>query len=62
MLVRVRAAVSAIYSLPASAFHDITTGGNGAVAAGPGYDAVTGRGSPYAGRVVSGLVGAYCFS
>jgi hypothetical protein len=27
------------------------------VNAGPGYDAITGRGSPYADRVVSGLVG-----
>jgi subtilase family serine protease len=51
-------AVSAIYSLPASDFHDVTAGGNGAVGAGAGYDAITGRGSPYANRVVSGLVGA----
>jgi len=50
-------AVSAIDSLPASDFHDVTTGGNGAVKAGPGYDEITGRGSPYADRVVSGLVG-----
>jgi subtilase family serine protease len=50
-------AVSAIYGLPASAFHDITAGGNGAVNAGPGYDRITGRGTPYASRVVSGLVG-----
>src|SRR5262249_52251810 len=50
-------AVSAIYNLPASDFHDITAGGNGALAARAGYDAVTGRGTPYADRVVSGLVG-----
>jgi len=50
-------AVSAIYGLPASDFHDVTTGGNGALRAGAGYDLVTGRGSPYADRVVSGLVG-----
>jgi hypothetical protein len=51
-------AVSAIYGLPASDFHDVTTGGNGAVNARPGYDAITGRGSPYADRVVSGLIGS----
>ena len=36
----------AIYSLPQSDFHDITTGSNGAFSAGPGYDLVTGRGRP----------------
>jgi subtilase family serine protease len=51
-------ALSAIYGLPASDFHDVTTGGNPSVKARSGYDAVTGRGSPYADRVVSGLVGA----
>jgi subtilase family serine protease len=51
-------AVSAVYALPASDFHDVTSGGNGAVNARAGYDAITGRGSPYANRVVSGLVGA----
>jgi hypothetical protein len=50
-------AVSAVYGLPASDFHDVTTGGNGVVNAGPGYDAITGRGTPYADRIVSGLVG-----
>jgi hypothetical protein len=50
-------AASAVYGLPASASHDVTAGGNGAVNAGPGYDRITGRGSPYADRVVSGLVG-----
>jgi subtilase family serine protease len=49
-------AVSAIDRLPASDFHDITTGSNGAQKAGPGYDEITGRGSPYADRVVAGLV------
>jgi subtilase family serine protease len=44
-----------IDSLPASAFHDVTTGSNG-FAAGVGYDLATGRGSPYADRVVAGLV------
>jgi subtilase family serine protease len=50
-------AVAAIYDLPASDFHDVVAGGNGAVNAAPGYDAVTGRGTPYADRIVSGLVG-----
>jgi hypothetical protein len=44
-----------LYSLPASDFHDITTGGNGQFMAGPGYDLVTGRGSPIANRVVADL-------
>ncbi|MBS0213277.1 MAG: PKD domain-containing protein, partial [Proteobacteria bacterium] len=33
-----------IYKLPASAFHDITSGSNG-ISAGPGYDLASGRGS-----------------
>ena len=45
-----------IYSLPSSDFHDITSGNNG-FAAGPGYDLVTGRGSPVANSVVAALVG-----
>ena len=38
----------AIYGLPQStnAFHDITSGSNGAFSAGPGWDAATGLGSP----------------
>ena len=48
-------AQSLIYSLPSSAFRDITTGRNG-YSAGPGYDVVTGLGSPYVDRVVAGLV------
>jgi len=47
-----------LYSLPASAFNDITTGSNGAnSSAGPGFDLVTGRGSPKANLVVAGLIG-----
>jgi hypothetical protein len=46
----------ALYGLPASDFHDITTGGNGSYTAGPGYDLVTGRGTPIANLVVGGLV------
>jgi len=46
-----------LYSLPAAAFHDITTGNNG-FSAGPGYDLVTGRGSPVANVLVPALAGA----
>jgi hypothetical protein len=48
-----------IYSLPASDFMDITTGTNGLYKAGPGYDLVTGRGSPRADLVVRDLVAPY---
>lgn len=48
-------AVAAIYSLPASDFHDVTSGGNGFSAV-SGYDFVTGRGSPRADLLVAGLV------
>jgi subtilase family serine protease len=48
-------APAAIYSLPATDFHDITAGSNGYYAA-PGYDLVTGRGTPYAKLVVQDLV------
>jgi hypothetical protein len=50
-----------IYTLSAQDFHDITTGsstGQPTISAGPGYDLVTGRGSPFANRVVADLVGA----
>jgi subtilase family serine protease len=47
-----------LYSLPATDFHDITTGSNGAYSATTGYDLVTGRGTPYANLVVQGLVGS----
>ncbi len=43
-----------LYALPAGDFHDITTGSNG-YAAGPGYDLVTGRGTPLASRLVPDL-------
>jgi hypothetical protein len=47
----------AIYSLPSTDFHDITQGSNASgLQAGPGYDLVTGRGSPIADRVVADLV------
>ena len=49
-----------IYALPASDFHDITSGtstGSPRESAGPGYDLVTGRGTPFANLIVAGLVG-----
>jgi hypothetical protein len=49
----------ALYQLPAGDFHDITTGtsaGTPNYSAGTGYDLVTGRGTPIANLVVSGLV------
>ena len=47
-----------LYSLPSSAFNDVATGSNGAnSSAGPGFDTVTGRGSPKANLVVAGLIG-----
>ncbi|MCY2932121.1 MAG: hypothetical protein NTV86_22030 [Planctomycetota bacterium] len=45
-----------LYGLPASDFHDVTTGNNG-YPAGPGYDLVTGRGSPIVNLLVADLVG-----
>lgn len=45
-----------IYQLPRSDFHDITTGNNG-FAAGPGYDLVTGIGTPIACQLVPDLAG-----
>jgi hypothetical protein len=47
----------AIYQLPASDFHDITQGNNGAYYAGTGYDLVTGRGTPIANQLVPDLAG-----
>jgi hypothetical protein len=50
-----------IYNLPASDFHDITTGtttGTPHESAGPGYDLATGRGTPIANLIVAGLVGS----
>ncbi len=44
-----------LYSLPASDFHDITVGYNG-YNAGPGYDLVTGRGSPIANLLIPDMV------
>jgi hypothetical protein len=46
-----------LYSLPESDFHDITTGSNGTYSATPGYDLVTGRGTPIANLLVPALAG-----
>ena len=47
----------ALYKLPVSsgAFHDITTGSNGAFAAAPGWDAATGLGSPSGTNLLKAL-------
>lgn len=50
-----REALPALYRLPAGDFHDITSGYNGYFA-GPGYDLVTGLGSPVANLLVDDLV------
>ena len=44
-----------LYSLPSSDFHDITTGSNNGDSAGPGYDEVTGLGSPVANHLAPDL-------
>jgi hypothetical protein len=48
-------AQAALYSIPSSAFHDVTVGFNG-YSATPGYDLVTGLGTPVASGVVGGLL------
>jgi subtilase family serine protease len=48
-------AQEALYFLPKSDFHDVTSGANLSGSAGPGYDVATGLGSPIAPRVVQGL-------
>ena len=45
-----------LYALPNADFHDITSGNNG-YAAGPGYDLVTGRGTPVANKLIPDLAG-----
>jgi subtilase family serine protease len=47
--------IPAIYAISHKAFRDITTGANSNYAAGPGYDLVTGRGSPVANRAIIAL-------
>jgi hypothetical protein len=51
-------AQAAVYTLNVSAFHDITSGSNGAYSAKTGFDLVTGLGSPKANVVISGLIAA----
>ncbi len=46
----------AIYYAPSSDFNDITKGSNGGFSAGPGYDEVTGRGTPIAPALVPDLL------
>ncbi len=50
--------LSDIYSLPSTDFHDIVSGKAGRNSAGPGYDLVTGLGSPVANLIVQGLLTA----
>ena len=47
---------SRLYSLNSADYHDITTGSNG-FSAGPGYDLVTGLGSPIANKLIPDLAG-----
>jgi kumamolisin len=57
---RVGALTSLIYSQVAASpgtFHDITIGNNGKFAAGPGWDACTGWGSPIGSKIASALIG-----
>ncbi len=49
-------ALPAIHGIHRKSFRDITEGANDNYAAGPGYDLVTGRGTPVAARAVAGLV------
>ncbi len=52
--------MSMLYAMPASNFNDITIGGSGGATpqlATPGYDLVTGRGTPKAQLIVGDLVG-----
>jgi subtilase family serine protease len=46
----------ALYSMSSTNFHDVSSGSAGSYTATVGYDLVTGRGSPYADRVVSNLL------
>ena len=46
-----------LYQLPGSDFHDITSGSNAAYSAGPGYDLVTGLGTPVANLIAPALAG-----
>lgn len=52
------ALASLLYSRPAADFNDITSGDNGNFTAGPGYDLVTGLGSPVANKLIPDLAKA----
>ena len=45
-------ALPLLYSMAAADYHDITSGSNGGYSAAPGYDMVTGRGTPVADKLV----------
>ena len=47
-----------LYGLPSTDFNDVIGGSNGGFTAGPGYDLVTGRGSPIAGTLIPALATA----
>jgi hypothetical protein len=50
-----------LYQLPATDFHDITSGsseGTPPYSTASGYDLVTGRGTPIANKIVTGLIGS----
>jgi subtilase family serine protease len=47
----------ALYQLNSADYHDVTAGTNLSYAAGPGFDLVTGSGTPVANRIVSDLTG-----
>jgi hypothetical protein len=46
-----------LYGLPAADFHDVISGNNGTYPAGPGYDLVSGIGTPIANLLVPALAG-----
>ncbi len=48
-----------IYELPDNALHDITAAGNNGYAVGPGYDLVTGRGSPVGNILIVDMASSY---
>lgn len=45
-----------LYSASSADFRDVTSGSNGAYSAGPGYDLVTGRGTPIVNQLVPDLI------
>ena len=47
--------LAALYAISSTDFNDITSGSNGVFSAGPGYDEVTGLGSPKANLLVADL-------